>query len=461
MNLTNTKMISGHLDINRVNLKNKNMKRYKIILIVQFSFIIAACSKDNTSLNQEDMTPPESNETTVNLAPRAFDLIKVTDNEVAIDLSPTFTWQAAVDPEGDAVSYNFYLDTNEDPTTLYAENLFSPNFTVSERLHLITKYHWKVVAKDNKGAQVSSTVNTFTTRNLNFPIDPLKINAEFSPRIGHSALVFKDRLWILGGSDGEIKNDVWNSIDGKNWIKVTPDVPTKSKPQFSSRSGHASAVFDNKIWIIGGNGANGRKNDIWYSDDGIIWIEATPAAEFSPRNGLNAVVYNNKLWVIGGFTGARKNDVWFSSNGITWTAATEDAAFSPRNNHGLVVFDNKMWVVGGFSPGGDKNDVWSSNDGINWIEATSNSGFEARSEHSLVVLDNKMWVITGRNLLDLKNDIWYSSNGIEWERMIEPAPFSARSLQATIVYNNKILVIGGLAGPLEVSSYRNDVWLLD
>ena len=343
------------------------MKTIKPIITALIAMAVLACSKDDSP------TPDSENPT--NKAPNAFNLIGVTNNATGVNLLPSFSWNAAIDPDGDAIKYDLYLDDNADPTTLYAENLFSPNFTVSERLHLINKYHWKVVAKDSKGAQVSSMVNTFTTRNLRFPNNPITNNPGFSARSGFSLLVFQNKLWILGGYDvtaGEYKNDVWNSEDGISWTKVSPNVPIKGKPQFPVRTNHSSVVFNNKIWVIGGVANSSRKNDVWYSEDGISWIEATPEAPFESRAEFSTEVFNNKLWVI---RGNQQADVWFSNDGLIWTETSSEAGFPDREYHSSMVFHDKLWLIGGEGSVDDKIKIWNSADGATWQDAGQGNTF--------------------------------------------------------------------------------------
>ena len=85
------------------------------------------------------------------------------------------------------------------------------------------------------------------------------------------------------------------------WTQATASAP------WSGRDRHTTAVFNNKLWVIGGN----LKNDVWCSSDGVNWIQATASAPWSGRGGHTTAVFNNKLWVIGGSDGRRKNDVWF------------------------------------------------------------------------------------------------------------------------------------------------------
>jgi hypothetical protein len=45
----------------------------------------------------------------------------------------------------------------------------------------------------------------------------------------------------------------------------------------------------------------------------VNWVQATPGAAFSGRYGYGAAVFNNLMWIIGGNeSGTYKNDVWHS-----------------------------------------------------------------------------------------------------------------------------------------------------
>jgi hypothetical protein len=69
-------------------------------------------------------------------------------------------------------------------------------------------------------------------------------------------------MWVIGGDVGALgtvlTDDVWYSYDGAHWEKAT------SNAEWPGRSEHASVVFDNKIWVLGGLGYY-PCNDVWYS----------------------------------------------------------------------------------------------------------------------------------------------------------------------------------------------------
>ena len=306
-------------------------------------------------------------------------------------------------------------------------------------------------------------------------------NASFSARKNHQVVSFNDgsgdKLWLIGGNDGSLKNDVWSSSDGINWVQQT------ASAAFSARSAHQAVHFNDgsgdKLWVIGGSedrksndiwaseSAATETNDVWSSSDGIHWLPQTSSAAFSARKGHQVVSFNDgngeKLWLIGGDDGERKNDVWSSNDGISWTQQTASAAFSNRTAHQVVNFNNsngnKLWLIGG-DDGSFKNDVWSSGDGINWTQQTASAAFSARYAHQVVSFNDgsgdKLWLIGGSEGTNT-DDVWSSSDGIVWAKQTANAAFSARRFHQAVTFNNgsgeKLWLIGGDDG-----TKTNDVW---
>ena len=70
----------------------------------------------------------------------------------------------------------------------------------------------------------------------------------WSIRYEHTAVVFDDKMWVLGGFDGSSTlNDVWWSVDGASWTEVT------ASNHWSARYYHTAVVFDGKMWVLGGH----------------------------------------------------------------------------------------------------------------------------------------------------------------------------------------------------------------
>ncbi len=289
--------------------------------------------------------------------------------------------------------------------------------------------------------------------------------APWSGRQGHTSVVFDNKMWVIGGtsawdpdngvffcSGNDSDNyctDVWYSEDGVSWTEATSSVP------WAARSNHTSVVFDNKMWVIGGyagdtncgsGGQNFRCRDVWYSENGSTWIQATSSAAWPVRASHTSVVFDNKMWVMGGGNshGLCPNnvcrDVWWSTNGVDWIQAASSAAWGRRYSHTSVVFDNKMWVIGGTSSG-SSNDVWYSTDGTNWTQATASAAWSGRRWHTSVVFDNKMWVMGGWGS-SVNNDVWYSEDGINWTQATDNLALYGLSNHSSVNFNNKMWVMG-------------------
>jgi hypothetical protein len=243
----------------------------------------------------------------------------------------------------------------------------------------------------------------------------------FSPRDGHALVVFNDRLWVLGGWSNpsgvtdmnERLNDVWSSADGVTWRLET------TAAAFAARVGHAAVAFGGKLWVIGGSIASGATNDVWSSSDGVAWSQATASASFAPRYSHRAVTFNDAMWVIAGGTATTYDDIWRSTDGTTWTQVTPlGTHFSARTRHDVAVANGRMYVVAGannpeYFLGIAHNDVWSSADGFNWRREIEHAAFSPRALHALIVHRNELWMIGGLGI-GLRNEVWRSADGASW-----------------------------------------------
>ena len=230
-------------------------------------------------------------------------------------------------------------------------------------------------------------------------------------------MTFQERMWILGGwYNGRLEghgatSEVWSSADGIQWDLATP------KAGWSPRIAAGVVEFKGRMWVLGGTenyyfgDDSSLKNDVWSSADGKDWKLETANAPWSPRSYLQAVVHDGKMWVMGGgnYVPAyhAKNDVWFSEDGVQWEQATAEAPWSPRLWFSSVTYRGNMWVLGGWSNNPSKNwgDVWYSGNGSSGKQLKSDTIWKERHEHSAWVFQDKIW-IGGGHAQPLSSEVW-------------------------------------------------------
>jgi hypothetical protein len=228
---------------------------------------------------------------------------------------------------------------------------------------------------------------------------------------------FKGKMWFMGGwYNGRLpghsaSNEVWSSADGKSWTQETANAG------WSPRLAAGLVVFKDRMWILGGTenyyfgDAKALKNDVWSSADGKTWQQETANAPWSPRAYHQAVVLNGRIYVLGGGNYVpeyhAKNDVWSSADGVHWEQVTENAPWHERLWFSSVVYQGRIWVLGGWSNNPAKNwgDVWSSSDGKTWTELKSRQIWKARHEHSAFVFKDRLW-IAGGHAQPLSREVW-------------------------------------------------------
>ncbi|MBI3467665.1 MAG: galactose oxidase [Planctomycetes bacterium] len=135
-------------------------------------------------------------------------------------------------------------------------------------------------------------------------------NAGWSPRAYHQAAVLNDTIYVFGGGnyapDYHAKNDVWCSQDGVHWTEVTGAAPWHPRLWFSS------VVYRDRIWVLGGWSNNPSQNwgDVWYTQDGQDWRQLKSNLIWKARHEHSAFVFQDKVWIAGGHAQPLSNEVW-------------------------------------------------------------------------------------------------------------------------------------------------------
>lgn len=244
--------------------------------------------------------------------------------------------------------------------------------------------------------------NWFSTNGINWTKSQLT-----NPIYNHAFLdyvQFNDAIFGLGHFEGNIerftfKPEIYRTTDFKNWQTLSDG------SNLPKRFFYHPFVFDNKIWLIGGEDKNTKYSDIWNSVDGINWLKQKENLPFGKRSGSQIVVLNTKLYLL-------NNDVWSSTDGLNWQKVTDEIVKGERIfGYSAQVFDNQIWLLGCNRNGQFSSQVLFSSDGKNW--QTQNAPWLPRGGIAATVHQNKIYMTGGKyggtpNHPDFRydNDVW-------------------------------------------------------
>jgi hypothetical protein len=144
-------------------------------------------------------------------------------------------------------------------------------------------------------------------------------NAGWAPRAYHQAAVHDGKMWVFGGGNYvpnyRAHNDVWCSEDGIHWTEVTEAAAWPARLWFSS------VVYRDRMWVLGGWSNNPSTNlgDVWYSKDGKNWKLLQSKVVWKERHEHSAYVFQDKLWVAGGHARPLNSEVWSLQLPADWT----------------------------------------------------------------------------------------------------------------------------------------------
>jgi hypothetical protein len=231
-------------------------------------------------------------------------------------------------------------------------------------------------------------------------------DARWGDRYLGAVAFFQRKLWLLGGRVGPVpghdyRNDVWYTEDGRHWTLATQSA------SWSPRAGHSALVYRDKLWLMGGGGRRAA-DDVWSSSDGVHWTRVTEDAGWAPIFRRSFVVFDDRIWVVGYQDGS---DVRYTTDGARWIEATPNAGWPANAHKDAVVYDGRVWVMGGASDDGRfLNDVWCSPDGVRWEQVTPQAPWLPRAANFSVEFRGRLWIYGGKNGPD---DVWHMRRSAE------------------------------------------------
>lgn len=219
-----------------------------------------------------------------------------------------------------------------------------------------------------------------------------------------------------GGTFGNLYNEVWSTTDGTDWILLT------NNPGWIPRYGHTTLYFNDIFWLFGGLTPIPTA-DIYYSNDGgLTWKSQGGGGKWPARAFASAAVFNGRIWLMGG-TNLRTSyhDIWSSTDGNLWTDLI--APWSPRDSFSLIVSENVLWVLGGRLP------ATSS-----FSSSSSSVDDNAKLSRELTSSEESFTVNKNNNTVTFSSEIWRSdTTGKLWELVEDNTVWGNRASMGTVV----------------------------
>ncbi|XP_057665859.1 host cell factor 1-like [Diorhabda carinulata] len=233
------------------------------------------------------------------------------------------------------------------------------------------------------------------------------------PRHGHRAIAIKDLIFVFGGGEKRLFNDLMVYYIEKNiWLcpKITGNVPPEC-------TAHGLVVDGTRLLVFGGLLENNQfSNDLYeLKAQKWEWTKLAPKPPKSgplpyPRFGHSFTLVKSEVYLFGGLAniGVPKflNDLYtlnIRNSPLEWVIPqTKGSSPPPREFHtGVAYIDQKghsFLVIYGGKNGLILGDLWVLNiETMSWIEPkTSGIAPLPRYFHSSIVIRNRMFVFGGR-----------------------------------------------------------------
>jgi len=174
-------------------------------------------------------------------------------------------------------------------------------------------------------------------------------------RTNYAAGAINGKIYICGGYSVSIPG-VANTIISYDTSTGNFETALTSMP--TSLQQHAAAVYNNKLYVMGGSNAGGTTQDQLYVYDpagspGGTWT--TLATMLAGRYSLKAATLGPYIYAVGGSVGSLVNTVYRYDTVLdTWS--TETSMLTANASFGLGVANNAIFAVGNSNGSDDRGE---------------------------------------------------------------------------------------------------------
>lgn len=161
--------------------------------------------------------------------------------------------------------------------------------------------------------------------------------------------------------------DVWKSPNGRNWTLVTEQVPWSERALIHGsavKNGYIYMIGGGLKQITDPlNPASEtlvERSDVWRTLDGVVWEKVTDNFGIQPRTHFSVTATESGCWVSDGSVGKQTNisaELYFAQDCAHFTAVDLPVGFLPRHASSMVEFKGQLVIAAGLNAG---QTVWST-----------------------------------------------------------------------------------------------------
>ncbi|HEY3356437.1 MAG TPA: hypothetical protein VGQ83_24515 [Polyangia bacterium] len=287
---------------------------------------------------------------------------------------------------------------------------------------------------------------------------------DWGARKAHASVVYGNRLYVLGGTNGSPNAETWYTTLGSGGV---PGSWTQG-PSFTTRRYlHGAVAHEGYLYLMGGMSAPGT----YLSDLEVAAIDAAGAVGgWSVRSttaynraGAGWGAYNGRLLAAGGQYLLNGNPAYLDSVSNQPLAATgavgawnrSSYAWSQRYGHTSVAYQGRLYLIGGHTAAGTNPDEFLvapiNDDGSlgSWQTYTQaqTGGFGGRYFHTSVLYNGYVVIMGGTTdgitPLNTIKVCQLSATGAPTCSSAPAPSWSGRWLHTSALWKNYVYVIGG------------------
>ena len=248
-----------------------------------------------------------------------------------------------------------------------------------------------------------------------------------SARYEGMSAVYDNKMLIIGGYSGNRESAIYEiDLDSGSTTEIT----TQGDISFVGASGTSGVHWQNEegdtyVAIFGGYTTNGKVNSLYIYDtkEKELSQPTTSGSGPSARTLAAAVYYEGQMVIQGGNPDSSDSKFYYLDLGTyAWTAVTATGA-TPHSTwwiHSAVEFKGKMYLFGGYDGTGFLNELYAfdlDTHVLTLMHTTGDAPSPRRGCSALMIAGN-MYIFGGRSSTDVFDDLFsIELTSMQWKRI--------------------------------------------